>query len=59
MMVSINCLLLGKTSFHDTFAVNVANDNDIHGSLVNINNLKISDLKYLIYNEINEINHRS
>ncbi|PKY31700.1 hypothetical protein RhiirB3_475297 [Rhizophagus irregularis] len=53
MVVSINCLLLGKTSFHNTFAVNLVNDSDICGSLVNINNLKISDLKYLIYNEIN------
>ncbi|PKY12918.1 hypothetical protein RhiirB3_424646 [Rhizophagus irregularis] len=53
MMVSINCLLLRKTSFHDTFAVNVANDNDIRDSLVKFDNLKISDLKYFIYNEIN------
>ncbi|PKK56331.1 hypothetical protein RhiirC2_721932, partial [Rhizophagus irregularis] len=50
MVVSINCLLLGKTSFNDTFAVNIANNNDIRGSLVNINNLKISDLKFLIWN---------
>ncbi|PKK77110.1 hypothetical protein RhiirC2_844624 [Rhizophagus irregularis] len=52
-MVSINCLLLRKTSFHDTFAVNVANDNDIRDSLIKFDDLKISDLKYLIYNEIN------
>ncbi|GBC43230.2 hypothetical protein GLOIN_2v1470985 [Rhizophagus irregularis DAOM 181602=DAOM 197198] len=33
MVVSINCLLLGKTSFHNTFAVNLVNDSDICGSL--------------------------
>ncbi|CAB4376522.1 unnamed protein product [Rhizophagus irregularis] len=47
-MVSINCLLIGKTSFVDTFAVE---ESDILGSLVNINNLKISDL---VYEEIND-----
>ncbi|PKK62364.1 hypothetical protein RhiirC2_759668 [Rhizophagus irregularis] len=53
MMVSINCLLLGKTSFVDTFVVNVAKESDIHGSLVKFDDLKISDLKFLVYNEIN------
>jgi hypothetical protein len=51
MMVSINCLCLGKTSFDDIFVVNIANDNDICGSLININNLRISDLKFLIWNK--------
>ncbi|EXX60614.1 uncharacterized protein OCT59_024055 [Rhizophagus irregularis] len=51
MMVSINCLCLGKTSFDDTFVVNIANDSDICGSLININNLRISDLKFLIWNK--------
>ncbi|CAB4396031.1 unnamed protein product [Rhizophagus irregularis] len=50
-MVSINCLCLGKTSFDDTFVVNIANDSDICGSLININNLRISDLKFLIWNK--------
>ncbi|PKY35363.1 hypothetical protein RhiirB3_421079 [Rhizophagus irregularis] len=53
MMVSINCLLLGMTSFVDTFVVNVAKESDIHGSLVKFDDLKISDLKFLVYNEIN------
>ncbi|EXX56495.1 hypothetical protein RirG_215730 [Rhizophagus irregularis DAOM 197198w] len=52
-MVSINCLLLGKTSFLDTFVVDVAKESNIHGSLVKFDNLKILDLKYLVYNEIN------
>ncbi|GBC15279.2 P-loop containing nucleoside triphosphate hydrolase protein [Rhizophagus irregularis DAOM 181602=DAOM 197198] len=53
-MMSINCLILGKTSFVDTFAVNIAKESDILGSLVKFDDLKISDLKYLIYNlEIN------
>ncbi|CAG8437896.1 11553_t:CDS:2 [Rhizophagus irregularis] len=44
----------GKTSFVDTFAVNIAKESDILGSLVKFDDLKISDLKYLIYNlEIN------
>ncbi|PKY53525.1 hypothetical protein RhiirA4_409113 [Rhizophagus irregularis] len=29
MMVSINCLLIRKTSFVDTFAVNVTEESDI------------------------------
>ncbi|CAG8763181.1 5450_t:CDS:1, partial [Rhizophagus irregularis] len=53
MMVSINCLLLGMTSFVDTFVVNVIKESDIHGSLVKFDDLKISDLKFLVYNEIN------
>ncbi|EXX63978.1 hypothetical protein RirG_147140 [Rhizophagus irregularis DAOM 197198w] len=56
-MVSINCLILGKTSFADTFAVNIAKESDILGSLIKFDDLKISDLKYLIYNLFNkEIN---
>uniref|UniRef100_U9SSI7 Uncharacterized protein n=1 Tax=Rhizophagus irregularis (strain DAOM 181602 / DAOM 197198 / MUCL 43194) TaxID=747089 RepID=U9SSI7_RHIID len=50
-MISINCLLLGKTSFDDTFAVNVVDNNKIIDVCVNINNLKISDLKLLIWNK--------
>ncbi|CAB4487556.1 unnamed protein product [Rhizophagus irregularis] len=41
------------TSFVDTFVVNVAKESDIHGSLVKFDDLKISDLKFLVYNEIN------
>ncbi|PKK72830.1 hypothetical protein RhiirC2_825065 [Rhizophagus irregularis] len=48
----------GKTSFVDTFAVNIAKESNILGSLVKFDDLKISDLKYLIYNlfdkEIND-----
>ncbi|PKY39993.1 hypothetical protein RhiirA4_453286 [Rhizophagus irregularis] len=55
--MSINCLILGKTSFVDTFAVNIAKESNILGSLVKFDDLKISDLKYLIYNFVyKEIN---
>ncbi|PKY46706.1 hypothetical protein RhiirA4_461645 [Rhizophagus irregularis] len=48
MKLSINCLLLGKTSFDDTFVVNIADKNAVN---VNIKDLKISDLKFLIWNK--------
>jgi hypothetical protein len=47
MIISINCFL-GKT-FDDAFA----DDNKINHVNVNFNKLKISDLKFLIYKEIN------
>ncbi|CAB4395442.1 unnamed protein product [Rhizophagus irregularis] len=42
MAASLNCLLLGNTSFDDAFVINVGRNN------VEIDNLKISDLKVLI-----------
>ncbi|RGB22845.1 hypothetical protein C1646_677547 [Rhizophagus diaphanus] len=51
-MGSINCLLLGNTSFADTFVVTISKENNINGSLVKFDELKISHLKYLVYNKI-------
>ncbi|CAB4380268.1 unnamed protein product [Rhizophagus irregularis] len=48
MVASLNCLLLGKTSFNDAFAINVANVTEIYRINVKIDNLKISDLRVLI-----------
>ncbi|RGB23890.1 hypothetical protein C1646_773845 [Rhizophagus diaphanus] len=51
-MVSINCLLLGKTSFVDTFAVNITVESDILGSL-NIDLWKVD----IAYDEGDRLKH--
>ncbi|CAB4495437.1 unnamed protein product [Rhizophagus irregularis] len=48
MAASLNCLLLGDTSFDDAFVINVANVTEFGRIKVEIDNLKISDLKVLI-----------
>jgi hypothetical protein len=50
MWASLNCLLLGKTSFDDAFAINVVNVTEINCVTVEFDDLKISDLKFLIWN---------
>ncbi|GBC48487.2 hypothetical protein GLOIN_2v1656427 [Rhizophagus irregularis DAOM 181602=DAOM 197198] len=52
MAMSLNCLLLGKTSLSDSFTVNLYETNNVGDSKVLFNSLKIGDLKYIIYNEV-------
>ncbi|GBB87908.1 hypothetical protein RclHR1_01440023 [Rhizophagus clarus] len=52
MLMEPNCILLGKTSINDSFTVRVCDKNNINGNEVLFDQLKISGLKYLIYNEI-------
>ncbi|PKY51439.1 hypothetical protein RhiirA4_468482 [Rhizophagus irregularis] len=50
--MSLNCLLLGKTSLSDSFTVNLYETNNVGDSKVLFNSLKIGDLKYIIYNKV-------
>ncbi|GBC07678.1 hypothetical protein RclHR1_07610008 [Rhizophagus clarus] len=52
MLMEPNCILLGNTSVNDSFTVRVCDKNNINGNEVLFDQLKISGLKYLIYNEI-------
>ncbi|CAB4440125.1 unnamed protein product [Rhizophagus irregularis] len=52
MLMEPNCILLGKTSINDSFTVRVCDKNNINGIEVLFDQLKISGLKYLIYDEI-------
>ena len=49
--MSINCILLGDYSLRDTFAINVCNTNLIGTAEVEYDELKIDDLKYLIWDK--------
>src|SRR4051812_30477170 len=51
MKVSLNCLLLEDLSFYRSFAVNVNENNNIGNSQVAYEELKIVDLKLLIWNK--------
>src|SRR6266542_331109 len=53
MAKSLTCLPLGKTSFDDTFVVDLAYDTLINNVIIKINDLKISNLKFLIYRVMN------
>ncbi|RGB42790.1 hypothetical protein C1646_785098 [Rhizophagus diaphanus] len=52
MEMTLNCLLLGKTSLSDSFTVNLYETNNVGDSKVLFSSLKIGDLKYIIYNEV-------
>ncbi|GES81921.1 P-loop containing nucleoside triphosphate hydrolase protein [Rhizophagus clarus] len=52
MLMEPNCILLGKTSLNDSFIVHVCDINNINGIEVLFDQLKISGLKYLIYDVI-------
>ena len=49
--MSINCILLGDYSLRDTFVVNVCDINPIGTAQVKYDELKIEDLKYLIWDK--------
>jgi hypothetical protein len=51
MVMSINCILLGDYSLRDTFAINVCDINPIGTAQVKYDELKIDDLKYLIWDK--------
>ncbi|RIA84590.1 hypothetical protein C1645_742211 [Glomus cerebriforme] len=51
-MASINCLLLGKTSFGDAFPFNIGKINYVRNTGIVISKLKIEDLKFLIWDHI-------
>jgi hypothetical protein len=51
MKVSLNCLPLETLSFNNAFAVNVNDKNIIGNSQVAYKELKIADLKFLIYKD--------
>ncbi|PKY42753.1 hypothetical protein RhiirA4_456607 [Rhizophagus irregularis] len=44
-----NCILLGKTSIYDCFTVGICDKTNINGNETLFDQLKILDLKYLIY----------
>ncbi|CAB4384342.1 unnamed protein product [Rhizophagus irregularis] len=48
-MVKLNCLLLGQ-SFDDAFVVKIADSNEIRHYSTDIDDLNISELKFLIWN---------
>src|SRR3954470_6374125 len=55
MEVSLNCIFLGMTTLSDSFTVPICDKNDINGIEVNFNDLKIRDLKFLIWNKKKEM----
>src|SRR4051794_1338560 len=52
MLMEPNCILLGETSIANTFTVRACDKNYIDKDEVLFDQLKISSLKYLIYNEL-------
>ncbi|PKK57905.1 hypothetical protein RhiirC2_797199 [Rhizophagus irregularis] len=49
--MSLNCLVLGDTSFKNVFSVDIGNKNIVDGEIIDSSNLKISHLKTHIWNE--------
>ncbi|CAB4476452.1 unnamed protein product [Rhizophagus irregularis] len=49
--MSLNCLVLGETSFKNVFSVDIGNKNIVDGEIIDSSNLKISHLKTHIWNE--------
>ncbi|CAG8721940.1 14510_t:CDS:1, partial [Funneliformis mosseae] len=51
MKISLNCIFLGTTDLSDSFTVPVCDKNDINGNVIDFDDLKIGDLKFLIWNK--------
>src|SRR6266496_2366512 len=49
MKISLNCIFLGMTTLFDSFALSVNEENKIKGSLIEYKDLKIGDIKFLIW----------